>query len=257
MCGVGVLGSLRCAKRRWFTSQSNHFFVAAIITASGALGCSSDDSQSAGNVDAGGGAAGSSSTGGSSGSGGSGGRNGTGGASGSGGVEGGTDAQGGSGGVAPIYPVALGYSWTYDVTPLGLGDSCGSGARTTTVVGQSLLAGRNAFELDYFCSDTPVYVSTAGDQLYYYTSNAWQLALDTPVAEGHSWPFFDGTRTWHSVGTVTVAAGTFTDCWDVDQQGAGVTTASFTYCRGVGLVRLHGQSQTGDGSDAALVSTSF
>jgi len=250
---VAVLASLRCGKRHRFASRSRELFVATAIGVAGALGCSDGGAQTAGSLDAGGGAAGSSS-GGASGSGAAGASSG-----GSGGVaQGGSGgvAQGGSGGVAPIYPVALGYSWTYDVTPLGIGDSCGSGVRTTRVVGQSLLAGRNAFELDYFCSATPVYVSTDGDRLYYYTSNAWQLALDTPVADGHSWAFFSGTRTWHSVGTVSVPAGTFTDCWEMEQQDAGAT-ATFTYCRGVGLVRMHAPSQTGDGSDAALMSTSF
>jgi len=236
---VAALSSLRSAKH-----------LATAIAVVGVLGCSDDGG--------GGGAAGSSS-GGVSGSGGSGGSGGVA-QGGSGGVaQGGSGgvAQGGSGGVAPIYPVALGYSWTYDVTPLGIGDSCGSGVKTTTVVGQSLLDGRNAFELQYFCSATPIYVSTEGDRLYYYNSNVWRLALDTPVAEGHSWAFFSGTRTWHSIGAVNVSAGTFTDCWEVQQEEGGITTSTLTYCRGVGFVGSHSESQTGDGSDVTLVSKSF
>jgi len=61
--------------------------------------------------------------------------------------------------------------------------------------------------------------------------------------------------TWHRETSVTVPAGTFTDCWTANQQ---VSYAAYlTYCRGAGLVRSYSKDLAGDGWDAQLSSKSF
>ena len=61
------------------------------------------------------------------------------------------------------------------------------------------------------------------------------LYLDSPVSHGHTWNYVGNTATWLDAGTVTVPAGTFTNCWrwqtNTPESGYGI------YCRGVGLVR--------------------
>jgi hypothetical protein len=65
------------------------------------------------------------------------------------------------------------------------------------------------------------------------------------------------TRTWHSAGTVSVPAGSFDDCWRVDQVGTNNDNSTFTYCRGVGLVAEHTDDGSGNGADVVLTSKSF
>src|SRR4051812_34778493 len=70
---------------------------------------------------------------------------------------------GGGAGVGAIYPLSVGYAWTYDAQPIGAGDGCGSGMKTNTVLSETTVAGKHAFEIDYFCvAGAPIILSPEG-----------------------------------------------------------------------------------------------
>jgi len=188
---------------------------------------------------------------------GGGGGGGTGGSGGGGG--GGTGGSGGGGGgAAALYPLALGYRWTYAVTAVGGGAVCAAGSYDQHVLSANAVGGRPAFQLDNFCSGvsgTYDYSQPGGDEVDFYYSQTWAPIIDLPLQEGHSWTYFNTSYTWHRETSVTVPAGTFTDCWTANQN---VTyTAFLTYCRGAGLVRSYSQDLGGNGWDAQLSSKSF
>lgn len=149
-----------------------------------------------------------------------------------------------------IDPIELGRSWTYDVTILGTYPLCKAGSHTGQVLGQKVVGGKNAFQVQSFCpgAGTSSYAVT-GDRVEVYYANTWVLSLDAPVEEGHSWTDGLNTYAWEKVGQLTVPAGTFEDCWKAKHQ----TSASYTtFCRGVGPVRWHFVDGTGNGYDATL-----
>jgi hypothetical protein len=170
---------------------------------------------------------------------------------------GGSGTGSGGGGPSTLFPLAVGYRWTYDVAPVGGGSVCGAGQHEAEVVGSGPLAGKDAFELTNWCTGAGgnnQYAPGDGDQVFFYYSGDWLTALDVPVEEGHTWDYFNTSFTWHNAGPVTVPAGTFEDCWTATQNVA--YTAYSTYCRGVGLTRSYSADLNGAGWDAQLVSTS-
>jgi hypothetical protein len=82
------------------------------------------------------------------------------------------------------------------------------------------------------------------------------VILDAPVEEGHTWTYsFGGAGpqfVWHDAGTVTVPAGTFTNCWA--RAYVSQSLARFIYCRGVGLIEV---DDTDFGYRAVLTSKNF
>ena len=76
-----------------------------------------------------------------------------------------------------------------------------------------------------------------GDEVILVDYDAPYYMLKSPVEEGCTWQttldVTTYTYTWHEIGTVTVPAGTFDDCWERTTEG---TTQYLTYCRGVGRV---------------------
>jgi hypothetical protein len=209
----------------------------------------------------GGGAGGDVDMAGGGGSGGGGGTGGVGGGGGTGGVGGGGGtggAGGGGGGVAALYPLALGYRWTYTVTAVGGGAVCATGSHDQHVLSANPAGGRAAFQLDNFCTGGAGvydYSQPGGDEVDFYYNATWAPIIDLPLMEGHSWSYFNSSYTWHRETSVTVPAGTFTDCWTANQNVS--YTAYLIYCRGAGLVRSYSQDLAGNGWDAQLASKSF
>jgi hypothetical protein len=196
--------------------------------------------------------------GGAGGAGGAGGGGGTGGTGGGGTGGGGTGGGGGGGATAPLYPLAVGNRWTYTVTAVGAGSVCAAGSFDQHVLSANPAGGRAAFQLDNFCSGVAGpydYSQPGGDEVDFYYNSTWAPIIDLPLQEGHSWTYFNASYTWHRETSITVPAGTFTDCWTANQN---VTyTAYLTYCRGAGLVHSYSQDLAGNGWDAQLASKSF
>jgi hypothetical protein len=185
--------------------------------------------------------------------GGGGGGSGGGGGGGSGGAGG-----GGGGGTAALYPLAVGNRWSYNVQPVGGGSICAPGSHDQHVLSANAAGGRPAFQLDNFCSGaagTYDYSQPAGDAVDFYYQGSWAPLIELPLQEGHSWSYFNSGYTWHRETSVTVPAGTFTDCWTAQQNVS--YTAYLTYCRGAGLVRSYSSDLTGSGWDAQLAAKSF
>lgn len=161
------------------------------------------------------------------------------------------DAATADGGVDDrIDPIELGRSWTYDVTIIGTYPLCKAGSHTGQVLGQKVVAGKQAFQVQSFCpgAGTSSY-AVNGDRVEVYYANTWILSLDAPVAEGHTWTDGLTTYEWQKVGKVTVVAGTFDDCWNAKPQ---VGESYTTFCRGIGPVRWHFVDGSANGYDASL-----
>jgi hypothetical protein len=151
-----------------------------------------------------------------------------------------------------IDPINLGGSWTYDVAIIGTYPICKSGRQTAAVLSQKNVSGKAAFQVQSFCpgAGTNSYF-VDGDRVEIYYGVAWVLSLDAPVVQGHTWTDGLYTYVWNRVGSATVPAGTFTECWDAKLQG-GVNYTRF--CRGVGPVQWHFVDTSGNGYDAVLTS---
>lgn len=149
-----------------------------------------------------------------------------------------------------IDPIELGRSWTYDVSIIGTYPICKPGSNKGQVLGSKIVGGKPSFQVQSFCpgAGTSSYAVT-GDKVEIYYANTWVLSLDAPVQEGHTWT--DGVYTygWEKVGTMTVPAGTFNDCWKAKPT---VGTSYTTFCRGIGPVRWHYVDAGGNGYDATL-----
>ena len=155
-----------------------------------------------------------------------------------------------------IDPIEVGRTWTYDVQELGTYPLCPSGTHSGSALGTSMVGGKEAIEVQSACAKVgSAYYAVTGDLVQLYAQGTWVIALDTPVQEGHSWSDGATTFTWHSVGSVTVPAGTFDACWSATQNVAYSAYAIF--CRGVGPVRWYTKDASGNGYDAQLTATSL
>ena len=208
-------------------------------TTNGSAGSASSDagshSGSAGTSPASAGNGGSSSNAGSASGGAAGG--GIGGTDSSGAPQGGVSA-GGGGDVIPtqLLPLAVGNRWTYQVT--GGGTNCADGMHDATIVGMATQGGEQAFEFRDFCKENqPSYLRDSGDEILEYQAE-WARSFAAPLQEGYSWMFTQNYQLqWHFVGSVTVPAGTFNNCWQRLAMSMGDTLGSRTYCPGVGPVQ--------------------
>jgi hypothetical protein len=166
-----------------------------------------------------------------------------------------TDAGdvGADAGSLPIDPIATGNSWTYDVTVAGTYPDCNNGSGKSAVTQHSTLDGKDAYLITSFCPGTAsVWYSTDGDIVYAYGGSSWLLALDSPVQDGHTWTNTIETFVWRDVGSTTVDAGTFANCFEADVQDAA-TYYAVTFCRGIGPVKWHYRDSGGvNGYDAKL-----
>lgn len=173
--------------------------------------------------------------------------------------EAGVPAEAGPDGGAPdarIDPIEVGRAWTYNVQVLGYYPTCDNGVHTATALSARQIDGKNGIDVQSLCKGSGTYAyAVEGDRVWSHYSGAWRLSLDAPVQQGHSWSDDFATYTWEPKGTVTTAAGMFTDCWSATKQ---VAQASYTvFCRGVGPVHWHYEDAFGNGYDAILVSKNF
>jgi hypothetical protein len=148
--------------------------------------------------------------------------------------------------IASLFPAALGHSWTFEITSNF--QNC-QGTHTGSVIGEN----GNQFTITPICDNNPnatVVVSTQSVDVAENGGTVHQIA--EPVAEGATFTTFNNnTATWHSEGTVTLPAGTFSNCWRT------TIGPSFTiYCPGAGTVHIHEEQQNGS-VDALLKSKNF
>jgi hypothetical protein len=154
--------------------------------------------------------------------------------SGTAGASGSVGASGGAAVVAAdLLPLADGNNWTYSAAEEIEGCTM---ANRLQVSGPESYEGRMAYRLVDSCSpDSPSLVSVNEGRIEQF-SKQWDVTLGMPLAEGTTWQYSLGTTfKWQAVGTVTVPAGTFENCWKrVAMSQANATHR--TYCPGVGRV---------------------
>jgi hypothetical protein len=158
-----------------------------------------------------------------------------------------------------LFPLEVGRSWTYQITSSY--SSCPAGQGFFDVVGTTTVNGGTAFDVLSPCGYEGTYTETGDivDDQYSTSNGTWFRDLDEPVMDGYSWTTTNGSATfsmtYSSAGTVTVPAGTFTDCWMVTQ---GVPyTQTWTYCQGVGQVSSVMVDLSGGGISYQLLSKNF
>ncbi len=157
-----------------------------------------------------------------------------------------------------LFPLEVGRKWVYDVTSTYA--SCPSGKGTFEVVGK-VSGSSKKFSARTECGGEGTY-TVDGDEVeaaYEWNPDLAMRLLDAKVEDGHSWTTTNGSATfdmtYEKVGALETAAGTFDDCWKVVQQVS--YTATWTYCRGVGLVASDLRDLAGGTIETRLKSKSF
>ena len=170
----------------------------------------------------------------------------------------GSAIDGGPKALSAIDPIAIGEAWTYDVTVAGSFPDCNDGTFVSKASQTESLDGKSALLISSFCPGIQsVWYSADGDVVYAYDGSNWLLALDAPVQDGHAWTNSIETFVWKDVGSVTVPAGTFSNCFEADVQDEA-TYYAVTFCRGAGPVKWHYRDTSGaNGYDAVLHSKNF
>jgi hypothetical protein len=168
-----------------------------------------------------------------------------------------------------LFPLAVGNRWTYRVTA-GVPSSspCPEGDHSTEILAASTVDGRAAFEANHVCDvGTPDAV-----RFYAHTdlgmqsqrclggatscSGGWALGLPRPIVDGATFETRAGETRLRRVGSVTVAAGTFSECWETRAEPPSPLVS--VYCTGVGPVAFSQKDEASPPSvDYALELTSF
>jgi len=152
-----------------------------------------------------------------------------------------------------MLPLAVGRSWTYTLTPLDEGQEASCEPLTSQVLQAGWVQSPDDNAEQVFGWIYQSSCSTSGYLLWEDagTLRAKQMVDVTDPSQGLkgepltflvdpevalSWTYVgDSSYTWTSVGTATVAAGTFTDCWERRYSASELTSV---YCRGVGMVSM-------------------
>lgn len=165
----------------------------------------------------------------------------------------------------PLIPLGPHDEWHYESTRTR-GDKTETCMVVQTVVGTMTIDGRDAgvFSRAQTCSkgtQTSTFYVAESDEV-----DGFETRLDSEVVwtmfeapeEGHTWNCAEsGTPvqlTWHHLETVTVAAGTFGDCWAAATVDASET---HTYCRKIGEVMVDSTEPNGTVTHSELMSKSF
>lgn len=146
-----------------------------------------------------------------------------------------------------LYPLDVGRRWTWNIASVGAGYAiCPPGTRDAEVLEKTTTAGKNAYLIRGYCTGVPAsYVAEESAGIVGLYQGAWATFLKLPPAEGEAWSYFNASYHWEKAGTVTVAAGTFDDCWTTVQNVTYLNET--TYCPGIGAVRVRFADLAGNG----------
>ncbi len=140
-----------------------------------------------------------------------------------------------------IFPMSSTWTWTYQVTTFGsttFGAACQSGKVTRTTQGSANLGKRSGTYLPALCQSgtSRVAYSMDGDQVSYWNGSDWDTYIEAPLTDGKKFLSGNQAFVWYQRSSVTVPAGTFSDCWTKRHDK---TDSNETFCRGVGLVSAY------------------
>jgi hypothetical protein len=156
----------------------------------------------------------------------------------------GVPTDGGSVDGGPIVPkvslwnLAVGHVWTYDL-------SLNQCRVIVSIPATTDIGTRHAF-VETYTTDCPGGFHSVGsileavypdDRKEKGNHDGSSFALIEAPGEGRTWNSLSIIFTWHASGRVTVPAGTFDDCWTLNEQYTKLPiTMNTVFCRGVGLV---------------------
>ena len=131
-----------------------------------------------------------------------------------------------------LWPLAVGNTWSSTASV----DDPTCDPDAMEVVGFELHEGRMAYRLTLSCTSDDLWVNVEGGSVYQFLGGAWKPSMAMPVEEGAVWDWDASYKfAWTKVASVTVKAGTFTDCWRrIDPKSDQAATR--VYCPGVGGV---------------------
>lgn len=159
-----------------------------------------------------------------------------------------------------LFPADPGLSWTRSVDRNGCPTTY-HGTRTLTFTVKTHLLGRDAILFHADDSPKPSTLAFAGDDESILSEDGrrWELVMRGPVSDGDTFVALSRMYTWHRAATQTVAAGTFADCWRLDDTTPNerIVLSYLIFCRGVGLVRSEWVTESGAWEREELLSKSF
>ena len=168
-----------------------------------------------------------------------------------------------------FFPCTVGRTWSYAGSQTYQGQVTDT-SYTTSITGQATYDGRSAFVSTSTFSTTTstMYLDPEGTDdtwgEYSTDTGQWLPLTKGPVQDGASWTYsYSGTRveTWHQAGRITVAAGSFQDCWRIDYTVAETSQpGDVNYsilCRGVGSVLSEMSLSTGFSDHYELMAKNF
>ena len=162
------------------------------------------------------------------------------------GPDSGTDGPAVTPHTAPLLPLAVGRTWTYRGSYRYAPDEY-----TLRADALSVIDGRQTFELvetwqpPYRSSEEQKSSFTQFREAAYWSSydggHTWYETYRWPKSDGEIWKDseFDRTFRWKHLGTQSVEAGTFDDCWEqAELLSDGAVNSRVVLCSGVGPVIL-------------------
>ena len=112
-------------------------------------------------------------------------------------------------GIASLFPLKEGYSWTYQVTTEEVCEGQGN-LVTREASGPTQFEGKSAFEVTRaFCSNEVETFSVEDDGIFQWHDEEWTTALPSPIDTDEVWEGIDGKYRYRYDGNVTVAAGVY------------------------------------------------
>lgn len=135
-----------------------------------------------------------------------------------------------------LMPLAVGNTWSYQITTGGTCLQAVDGIFTQTMAEPRESIGKLAFPLEPALCEGTVDYFVIEDGVLLEQEGVWGAALDAPVQDGHAWMYPSGEDyVYEAVSSITVPAGTFTNCWRRVLTGPEDETKVF--CPDVGMVR--------------------
>jgi len=126
-------------------------------------------------------------------------------------------ANGGAGGaplsgIASLFPLKEGYSWTYQVTTEHVCEGQGN-LVTREASGPAEFEGKTTFEVTRaFCTNETQVFAVEDDGIFQWNEE-WTPALPSPIDTDVEWEGIDGKYRYRYDGNVSVAAGVYGGCW--------------------------------------------
>jgi hypothetical protein len=149
-----------------------------------------------------------------------------------------------------LSPLAVGKTWTYEVTNVGFSTICAPGDRTEEVLAIETVDGQDAFKIRGYCGYVG-HMRTDGLKQWgwFGAENRWYLYLDEPEPR-RTWEEFRAFARWEELGQYAGKFHTFENCFRKLRLLAYTDVSIF--CADVGMVYHRNIDLSGTGWEAHL-----